>query len=147
MGTSDMKLLCLCWLIGLPSQRDTCATASRQLVITHGPIEDAWRVQKDGINNVLDLAKHGSYWLTNEGNHGEQTSLADQDVEKNLMDSYELSIVSASLLCRLKGRVYLTEGISDNRGVSCIELWSALHGGNGRCCGNNDISKATDDFL
>jgi hypothetical protein len=42
------------------------------------------------INNTLDLAKHGGNRLANERNSLEETSLSDEDVKKDLVNTDKL---------------------------------------------------------
>jgi hypothetical protein len=49
------------------------------------------------VDNALNRAEDGGHRLANEGNLGEDSSLADQDVEQGLMDPDELRWVSMQL--------------------------------------------------
>jgi hypothetical protein len=56
------------------------------------------RARETYVDNALDLAEHGSDGLTDEGNGGEQSGFADQDVEEGLVDTDKLSVRLAMLV-------------------------------------------------
>jgi len=44
------------------------------------------------VDNALNLAKHRRHWLSNERNSFEKASLADEDIQEDLVDADELGL-------------------------------------------------------
>jgi hypothetical protein len=55
-------------------------------------LQACWGEEATYIDDLLNLAEDSSNGLANDGNSLEQASLADEDVEKGLVDTNELVV-------------------------------------------------------
>jgi hypothetical protein len=104
------------------------------------------------IDDVLDLAKDSGDGLADDGDGVEEASLADEDVEKGLVDADKLlrfqSVNDRGILGRMRRVSYLAESIEDGVAVSASgDGGHVLHLGDGNCGRRDDVGESRDDLL